>query len=61
MTGTTFINAVNWPYMAGGQEFVVLPDAEAVLRANGWVHRTDLLRDQLAHTPAPVVANLEET
>lgn len=55
MTGTTFISSTVWPYMAGNQEVVVLPDAEKVLRANGWVHRTDPLRDQLAHTTAPVV------
>ena len=55
MTGTTFIGATEWPYMAGNQEVVVLPEAETVLRAAGWVHRTDPLRDQLAHTAAPIV------
>lgn len=57
---TIYITAQDWPYMDAAGPVVVLESAKEALRAAGYVHRDQALRDQLAHTPTPVVANLEE-
>ena len=58
---TIYITAQDWPYTDAAGPVVVLDSAKEALRAAGYVHRDQQLRDQLATTPAPVVPSMEET